>query len=150
MNYRFNKAELENMAFLLQTLCKGILNLYATEDRRHDMIDDLDTMCGEWESITSNTRFVIYRENDIYKLLFIKKRGLFRRLTMETYTIHQDSGWPYFNTGTIFIEPQHLVYHPEPDTIMLHSNETYKRIAHHKNVETEIIKEDGAHNTPTE
>ncbi len=127
MDYKFKRDELENMAFIINAICKGLLNLYATEDRRHDMIADLERMCGQWESTSSNTKFVIYKENDGYKLLFIKKKGLFRKLEMETYLIYQNSGWPYINTGTFLIEPQHLVYYHDNDTILFHSDEIYKR-----------------------
>jgi len=149
MDYKFNKDELENMAFIINAICKGMLNLYATEDKRHDMLTDLDTMCGQWECVTSNTRFVIYKENEDYKLLFIKKRGLFRRLTMETYHIYRDSGWPYINTGIILIEPQHLVYYHDNDAIMLHANEIYKRIIHSE-VETIIPDKEGPGAFPVE
>jgi len=146
MNYRFSKEELDHMSGLIHTLCKGLMNLYATEDRRQEMINQLDIMCGDWECTSSNTRFVIYKENTDYKLLFIKKRGLFRRLTMETYHIYQDSGWPYFNTGIIFTEPQHLVYNHDNDFIML-PNEAYKRIGHINNMEEEPIVDFPEHQT---
>lgn len=122
-----DRQEIACLTAMVVTLCHGLLEIVDECHRQRDIHLLLEKLCGQWQSTSSHSRFLIFTENGDFKLMFMKKRGILRKLSVETYPILTDARWPYFMAGTDMNEPQVIFYNPGSDVIRFGLKEEFTR-----------------------